>query len=156
MYHDIENIKFKRFTELSDDRILALCTKIVPVIQTVKTQVPKVMGGEYVQPEYRIVKVTPTLKFLKGTSFKWDPKFLGKVEFTRLGSITTYHSYGYHMLFKPSIAEVLAQIVEQVPPDRLKDVDGFMLDDEREMDHYNIADDDHHFTKTHLLHFYKG
>ena len=48
-----------------------------------------------------------------GTSYTWDPKFdeSRKVpELKPLGDITTFHGYGYYGMFKPSIAEVLAQI----------------------------------------------
>ena len=48
-----------------------------------------------------------------GTAFTWDPNFdeSRKVpEMKPLMDITTFHSYGYYGMFKPTIAEVLAQI----------------------------------------------
>ncbi len=47
----------------------------------------------------------------RGVSFTWDPKNLVPAPFvTACGTIRTLHTFGHYMLFKPSIAEVLAQI----------------------------------------------
>ena len=47
-------------------------------------------------------------------AFSWDPtpdtKAVGLIE---LDSISTYHTYGYHGFFKPSVAEVISQIPEE-------------------------------------------
>ncbi len=48
-------------------------------------------------------------------SFTWSPKFDESRELAPMKPLvdfTTYHSYGYYGFFKPSIAEVLAQIPE--------------------------------------------
>lgn len=48
---------------------------------------------------------------LFGVAYTWDPKPADKAtDLKPLCDITTYHTYGYQGLFKPSIAEVLAQI----------------------------------------------
>ena len=48
---------------------------------------------------------------LFGIAYTWDPKPAGKAKDVKpLCDITTYHTYGYYGFFKPSIAEVLAQI----------------------------------------------
>lgn len=47
------------------------------------------------------------------TSYIWEPVNTVAVDYHQLeviGDVRTYHSYGYYGLFKPSIAEVLAQI----------------------------------------------
>jgi hypothetical protein len=48
---------------------------------------------------------------LRGLSYLWDVKYeeeaTGLFEFA---TITTFHTYGYHGFFKPSVAEVIAQI----------------------------------------------
>jgi len=48
---------------------------------------------------------------LRSVSFIWSPQTtkqaLGLIE---IGTIATYHTYGYAGFFKPSIAEVIAQI----------------------------------------------
>ncbi len=44
-------------------------------------------------------------------AFTWDPRPRWKVfGLKAICDITTYHTYGYYGFFKPSIAEVLAQI----------------------------------------------
>lgn len=48
-------------------------------------------------------------------SYIWDAKPAGKAdEMTPICKLVTYHSYGAPNLFKPSIAEVVAQIPESI------------------------------------------
>lgn len=48
---------------------------------------------------------------LRNTAYIWDAKKTKPVPLLReLTAIRTYHTYGYYGMFKPSIAEVLAQI----------------------------------------------
>lgn len=48
---------------------------------------------------------------LTGVSFLWDPKLKDKAkDIEPITTIKTLHTYGHYALFKPSIAEVLAQI----------------------------------------------
>ena len=50
----------------------------------------------------------------RGVAFTWDPKPTERTPpMIELDKIYTDHSYGYVGFFKPSIAEVLAQIPEQ-------------------------------------------
>lgn len=51
---------------------------------------------------------------LRDVSFLWDPKPTTKASVVRNDTkwITTYHSWGYYGLFKPSVAEVLCQLSE--------------------------------------------
>lgn len=47
------------------------------------------------------------------TAFKWKPTFKGQVDANKvklIGVIPTFHGCGYIGMFKPSVAEVLAQI----------------------------------------------
>ena len=47
-------------------------------------------------------------------SFIWDSRSADKaISLKAICDITTYHTFGYHGLFKPSIAEVLSQIPAQ-------------------------------------------
>jgi hypothetical protein len=47
-------------------------------------------------------------------AYTWDPKPASKANGLKaLCDITTYHAYGYYGCFKPSIAEVLAQIPQE-------------------------------------------
>lgn len=49
-------------------------------------------------------------------SYIWDPQFTGEevTDLEVLCEIRTYHGFGYHGLFKPSIAEVLACIPDNL------------------------------------------
>jgi len=75
----------------------------------------------------RIRKYTPLVRGTDGLlwkielpnlftdSFHWGPKFTEKVDMNSLkliGCIPTFHTCAYHGFFKPTIAEVLAQIPE--------------------------------------------
>lgn len=69
-----------------------------------------------------------SMEYLRQTAFLWDPR-PGKVAINikPLKVITTMHSYGAPSFFKPSIAEVLADI-----PDSLRDhVVAFEVNDPR-------------------------
>ncbi len=46
-------------------------------------------------------------------SFNWKDKLELATNMIAIGHITTFHTFGYHGLFKPSIAEVLAQIPKE-------------------------------------------
>jgi hypothetical protein len=49
-----------------------------------------------------------------GTAYTWEPKKDVKAEnLVVLGRCVTYHRYGHPMFFKPSIAEVLAQVPKE-------------------------------------------
>ncbi len=51
---------------------------------------------------------------LFGVAYTWNPKPADRATGLKdLCDITTYHTFGYHGFFKPSIAEVLAQIPEE-------------------------------------------
>lgn len=51
---------------------------------------------------------------LCSVAYTWDPVTTNVAEdLVVLGQIITYHTYGYYGFFKPSIAEVLAQIPEK-------------------------------------------
>lgn len=51
---------------------------------------------------------------LRGTAYTWDTRPAKKIRGLKLlCTIKTYHEYDYYGLFKPSIAEVLAQIPEE-------------------------------------------
>jgi hypothetical protein len=58
-------------------------------------------------------------------AFTWNPVLDGEVQATEIvGRIRTLHTYGYPGFFKPSIAEVLAQIPEEL----VAKVRGFSLE----------------------------
>jgi len=48
---------------------------------------------------------------LRNVAFPWDPKLTWKATgLHKVRTIRTLHEYGYYGMFKPSVAEVLAQI----------------------------------------------
>lgn len=52
---------------------------------------------------------------LFSVAYTWDPKPAAPATGIRpIRDITTYHGYGYYGMFKPGIAEVLAQIPEEL------------------------------------------
>jgi hypothetical protein len=64
--------------------------------------------------ELRYVRVP---RDLRNMSFLWDarPKLWGRTsDLGYFASISTYHTFGYQGFFKPSVAEVLAQIPEDL------------------------------------------
>jgi hypothetical protein len=82
--------------------------------------------------------------YLRGIAYAWEPKpswwpfFLGRL--TPLREITTFHTWAYYGFFKPTIAEVLAQI----PEDLVDQVVAFEIldminDNEALNDGYHVA-----------------
>lgn len=79
--------------EVSDEDLQYLDSQIKPIVS-------------FNNKQYYIKKVD-----IKSMSYIWDPKKISKAKnLLPLQDITTYHRYGYRGIFKPSIAEVLAQI----------------------------------------------
>ena len=78
---------------ISDELLAELCKKIVPVTE---------VDGQL----FYVEDVDP-----RTIAFTWDPKVKSPaIELNELVTLRTLHSYGAPSLFKPSIAEVLAQI----------------------------------------------
>ena len=79
--------------EISDDRLAELSAQIKPVITR---------DGAL----HYIKDVDP-----RKIAFTWDPKITEEAtDLVRVGSLPTIHACGYYGFFKPSVAEVLAQI----------------------------------------------
>jgi hypothetical protein len=86
-----------RIPTLTDERLAELLGRIRPVYR---------FDGEL----WHIKPVDPCR-----IAFLWDPKEDGRAKGLKpLRSIETCHDYGHPSLFKPSIAEVLAQIPEDI------------------------------------------
>ena len=65
----------------------------------------------------------------RNTAFNWDPKGLVEVtDYAEHSRSRTHHKCGYHAFFKPSIAEVLAQL----PDD--PEIAGFYIDEDLNID----------------------
>jgi len=91
--------------DVPEDRIRELAKRIKPVVRF-SISLP---GGFLFYPDgipFYIRKVD-----LFDIAYTWSPKpRWPATRLTPLQDITTYHSWGHYSLFKPSIAEVLAQI----------------------------------------------
>ena len=84
--------------EITDERLKELAIKIRPV---------------YIY-ENELTWIEP-VKNLRRTAFSWDPSPGAPAEnLEKLTTIQTLHTFGYHGFFKPSVAEVLAQMPEWV------------------------------------------
>lgn len=89
------------------NRIMEIAEQIKPVVRFVGApdDFHQSMEGE---PYY----VEPVDLF--NVAYTWDPKPLDKaMGLETVCDIRTYHTFGYYGFFKPSIAEVLAQIPEE-------------------------------------------
>ncbi len=91
---------------------------------------------------------------LENVSYIWDAKKEKEVTgLILLGQRITYHTFGYYLLFKPSIAEVLAQI----PEEYLEEVVAFEIvakpQDADDLNRYtDITNAGYHMA---ITHFYK-
>ncbi len=91
--------------KISDTRLKQLAKKIRPVVQGPNRIL------HYIKPVN-----------LKETAFTWGPDLAEEAtSLTLITTIRTFHTYGYYGFFKPSIAEVIAQI----PTDLLDSVGAF-------------------------------
>ena len=93
--------------EVPEERIQELAERIKPVVYFARK------GRCYIKPVD-----------LFDIAYTWEPKSADKATcLNPLCDITTYHTYGYYGMFKPSIAEVLAQI----PAEHLDKVAAFEI-----------------------------
>ncbi|MBP6888251.1 MAG: hypothetical protein KBC21_00965 [Candidatus Pacebacteria bacterium] len=88
-----------------------------------ESYIPK-LSEEELQKRYQLIK--PVIRFsgtlyyiedvhLSNVSYIWSPVKKERASgLMSIAKVTTYHTYGYYGLFKPSIAEVLAQIPEEM------------------------------------------
>ncbi|MDR3549135.1 MAG: hypothetical protein P4M11_12900 [Candidatus Pacebacteria bacterium] len=118
-----------RIPEISNEKLLELSYRIVPVVRMarVRTRIERtkreVIFHEKLHRHgkwrawdkghlFEIKRVD-----LRRTSFLWNPRPRCRVDNLQpICDITTYHTFGYVGFFKPSIAEVLAQIPEKYLP----------------------------------------
>ena len=87
----------KYIPDISNERLHELALRIKPVI--------KIKG------KLRYIRKVG----LKTIAFTWDPKPTSQAEHLKpIDDIITYHTWAYYGFFKPTIAEVLAQIPEHL------------------------------------------
>lgn len=125
--------------EISDSELLALAKKIKPMVDVAD------LGLHYLN----VKDAENSIHLLRNTSFIWNKRPGGKVRrpLKRRESITTYHKFGAPIFFKPSIAEVLAQLGHE----QREWCQAFIIDEE--LTAANVHPAGFHFTTTHLYGF---
>lgn len=152
-----EELKFERIPPISDQRLLELARHVKPFCLSSKTAgVPELFVIMPPEEERTYLSASkgefvPTTKWLRGIAYLWEASARSvKIEeshlYERIGSTLTYHSYGHPSLFKPSVAEVLAQLGAQLTREQLIKVMGFML---TSTDYH--MDDGYHVAVCHLF-----
>jgi hypothetical protein len=92
--------------KITDPRLNELAARIKPVVSFKGVR-------HYIKPCH-----------LRTQAYTWDAKKAAKAPaLVEIVDIRTYHTYGYHGFFKPSIAEVIAQI----PADLIDQVTEFEI-----------------------------
>lgn len=85
-------------------------------------------------------------------SFMWDPKPMKEfTEYNGTVDIITYHTFGYHGLFKPTMSECIAKIPEEI----LDEVVGFAIIEKPETaqdlrENWGLMNEGYHVAKTRL------
>jgi hypothetical protein len=97
---------------------------VTPIDPGAPASKPAISDTDLADLAARIVPVVPdgngTLHHIKpvdlrSTAFTWAPELTGPAaNLEPIATIVTYHTYGYFGLFKPSVAEVLAQLPTEV------------------------------------------
>ncbi len=119
--------KFK-IPEISDAKLAELVQRIKPVVRMarVKTSMRKTKTGgvRITQILHLLGKMVPwesgRLHYIRpvdprSVAYTWEPKHTKEARGLQpIRDITTLHTYGFYGFFKPSIAEVLAQIPEDI------------------------------------------
>ena len=95
--------------KVDEQRIRELAQRIVPLVRFAEGEdgLFRSSGGfQYV--------IEPPDPF--NVAYTWDPKPVARVTkpLVKLRDITTHHGYAYYGFFKPSVAEVLAQIPDDL------------------------------------------
>ena len=129
--------KKNRIPEISNKRLKELCKRIKPVERFADGPdgLFRSLGGWL----YYIRDVNP-----RNVAFTWDPKPTERaIGLKELCCIDTYHTFAAPVCFKPTIAEVIAQI-----PEKLIDKVVAFETLSQDLSSANIADDYHHVTQT--------
>ena len=112
-----ERIEKVWIPKVPKDRIKELAKRIKPVIRF-SSESKSLVRSRTGRP-YKLKSV-----HLFNQAYTWDPKPSKKApKLRRVCDIKTHHAYGYYGFFKPSIAEVLAQI----PAEHLRKVIAFEI-----------------------------
>lgn len=104
----MENVDTKVWIpELPKKRIQELAERIKPIVRFAEGE-----KGLFRSTDGYLFYIQPVNLF--DVAYTWEPKPTEKAtDLKSLCDITTYHSFAYYGFFKPSIAEVIAQIPEE-------------------------------------------
>ncbi|PWU22642.1 hypothetical protein C5B42_05380 [Candidatus Cerribacteria bacterium 'Amazon FNV 2010 28 9'] len=103
-----------RIPEISNERLAELAARIKPVVFVRYGKIGESGVLRYIGP----------ISDLRGESFLWDPSLQEEaVGLIPVAEITTYHTFAFEGFFRPTIAEVLAQI----PPKWVMDAIAFEI-----------------------------
>lgn len=131
------HIELDRIPPITDERLTELNARIRPLVTGPA-------GLHFLK--------RPT-KDLRGQSYLWDarPGVPAPVAVNMpYVTLITYHTYGAPSLFKPSIAEVLAQVDAALTPEQLAPVVGYWIDNSN-LDATHVLSDGYHFVRTVLF-----
>jgi hypothetical protein len=135
-------IKFNHIPTITDEDLLPLARQIRPVKHTAT-------GYRFFDLSEYVAK--DEVNAYRGISCIWTEQLVpGKACLHDIGAFITYHSFGAPSLFKPSVAEVIAQIRAQVPAEWLTRIRGFGFDT-GDMSAYHVLGHGYHFAKCHLF-----
>ena len=129
----------ERIPKISDDMLEKLALKIKPVVRFMD-------GVSNPNGELYYIQGVDYHRDLTIRSFVWDPKPIAPArDLVHYKDIKTYHTCDSHVFFKPSIAEVIAQIPEN-------DITTVMAFETLSLGltSKNCTPDYHHFTTTKL------
>jgi len=145
-----------RIPDITDERLAELAAQIRPLIRYTMSKDREDFGqlklddkGKPSQDRQGLLTfVEPS--DLRSVSLMWDPKVVGmpQKDMMVIDRLITYHSYGAPSLFKPSVAEVLAQIQDR---DDIADCVGFEVFGD--LDSLHVGQDGHHWTNTILYRY---
>lgn len=130
-----------------------MANKVVSLEQSIPKEVPEISEEKLGELHARIrplLKKDGVLYYAKEsdpkkTSYTWGGKTAEKAEgIEPLATIKTIHNYGAPVFFKPSEAEVLAQIPEKY----LKETAAFLIIPQRQAEHAFANGGEHHLART--------
>lgn len=140
-----------RIPDITDERLVELPAQIKPLIRYAMIK----EGADFGQLKFTdrgnpirdrqglLTFVEPS--DLRTVSLMWDPKVIGqpRQELMVIDRLITFHDFGAPSLFKPSVAEVLAQIQDRTD---IADCVGFEVFGD--LDSLHVGRDGYHWTNT--------
>ena len=144
-----------RIPPITDERLTELAATIRPMIRYAMDK-EKMDGSLKLTDEGKPIQSRQgLLTFVQPSdprkvSLLWDPEVVGQPtkELKAVDRLITYHTWGHPSLFKPSVAEVLAQIQDRPDLDTIVGFEVF-----GDLDCLHAESDGHHWTTTVLYRY---